>query len=497
MNGGAILAVLVVVMPLLATGVAAPAESADEAAVPRFEAAACPFPMPTDLPAGETLRCGYLVVPEQRSDSVVANSDTVRLAVAMLSSGHPRAAEPVVYLAGGPGEAGSTDLLLLLGGSLQTLVEDRDWIFLDQRGTGFSEPALTCPEVQINGVSVGNPGQIQHTQDCAARLTEAGVDLSAYTTQASAADVVDLVHALGYEQVNLYGASYGTRVALTVERDSPELVRSVILDAVSPPQTSLYADGPISFSRSLRSVFDACAADSACHAKYSNPLGQLGHLLGRLHAQPVGLDYTDPATHQQRHVMLDSKMFVQIVYVLLYVREGLEMVPALIGITDGGDYGPVASFLPDLNAYGGGVSIGMYYSVECAEVGPHVQTTTLPLQAELPGIRADLGLVEDLMIACSAWPVPPADAGASEPVVSEVPTLLFAGHFDPITPPEYMREAATTLAHSHIVEFATGSHVTLSSGPCSIDIAREFLAMPDQPPDPRCAAEGTLDFVLP
>jgi pimeloyl-ACP methyl ester carboxylesterase len=398
----------------------------------------------------------------------------------------------VVYLAGGPGEAGSTDLAPLLGGPLRTLLDDHDWIFLDQRGTGFSEPSLAC-----NGVNLSGRVEVQNILDCVATLSEAGVDLAAYSTFASASDVADLIRTLGYDQVNLYGASYGTRLALAVVHDSPELVRAVILDGVFPPQASGYADAPISVTRSLRLVFEACAADMACHARYPNPLGQLGHLLTTLHAQPVGLQYTDPTTHQQRHAMLDHQLFLQIVDVLLYAREGLELLPALIGITDGGDFGPVASFLPDLDAYGSPISAGMYYSIECAEDAPRVDSITLSQRDELPGVRDGLGLGDDLLQACAAWPVPPAEARASDAVVSDVPTLLLAGRFDPITPPEYAVQAAMTLAHSYAVEFATGSHVSLSSGPCSIGIARHFLAAPDHAPETQCASEGTLTFVLP
>jgi pimeloyl-ACP methyl ester carboxylesterase len=308
--------------------------------------------------------------------------------------------------------------------------------------------------------------------------------------------VADLVRTLGFDQVNLYGASYGSRLALAVERDSPEVVRSVILDGVLPPQASVYADAPINVTRALRLVFDACAADVRCHAAYPNPLGQFGHVMATLHNQPVAVEYSDPTSHQLRRVMLDSKVFMQIVYVLLYVPEGLTMLPALIGITDSGDFGAATSFLPDVDAYASAVSLGMYYSVECAEEGQRLGIPSLSVD-ELPGVREELGISDDLTRFCDVWPSRPAPAGASAPVVSDVPTLLLSGRFDPVTPPEYARDAATALSSSYQVEFPTDSHVSLSTGPCPLGIARAFLAMPDQQPQASCANEGALGFVLP
>src|SRR5207248_10326113 len=107
------------------------------------------------------------------------------------------------------------------------------------------------------------------------------------------------------------------------------------------------------------------------------------------------------------------------------------------------------------------------------------------------------GFGDELANVCQVWPTPPASASAAAPVVSDVPTLLLSGHFDPITPPEYARDTAATLSQSYEVEFATQGHVTLWSGACSIGIARQFLGAPDRQPDATCAARNDLTFVLP
>ena len=266
-----------------------------------------------------------------------------------------------------------------------------------------ASPSRRWPAPRSRSAKPARQPTPQHSADCAARLADEGIDLSAYTTESSAADVADLVRVLGYANVNLYGASYGSRLALTVERQAPELLRSVILDGVFPPQASLYADAPISFSRALRLVFETCQTDPRCSAKYPNLLGTFGHLVDQLQAHPRPIDYTDPPSGQMRHVMLDSQLFLQVLDVMLYVREGIAMIPALIGITNGGDYGPVASFLPDVDNFGTAVGVGLYYSIECAEDGPRLDTPTLDLE-ELPGVRQDLAFANELAHVCAVWP---------------------------------------------------------------------------------------------
>ena len=207
----------------------------------RFVPAACDVKLP-DGQSAETVACGHLIAPEDRSR---ADGRTVRLAVAVLkATGEAPASDPFVHLSGGPGGR-----LLETGMQLYTpefaapIQAKRDLVFFDQRGVGLSRPKLDCPEyvaaVRASyAVSATVEEETAQTMTalraCRERLVGEGVNLSAYTSAASAADLQDLMIALGYDRWNIYGISYGTRLALTAMRDTPEHIRSVVLDSTLP-----------------------------------------------------------------------------------------------------------------------------------------------------------------------------------------------------------------------------------------------------------------------
>jgi len=228
---------------------------------------------------GETVECGYLIVPEDRADP---DSRDIRLAVAIFR--HPDGApepDPIIYLEGGPGGSPLEIRAPNFAYFGPIFAANRDIILFDQRGVGFSEPALDCPaltELYLDLLDFEADGELLTAQEILDRKVEAFMacaedlsavaDLSAYNTVANAADVNDLRLALGYDQVNLYGSSYGTRLALGVMRDFSEGVRSVVLDAPYGPDADIYLDTPSSFDRALTVLTKECAADDACNAAY-------------------------------------------------------------------------------------------------------------------------------------------------------------------------------------------------------------------------------------
>ena len=207
------LLLLLMVVALLFAGKITPTHAQD-GPVLGFEEWDCPFP------ALDGVTCGYLTVPEDRSQP---DGYVVELAVAIISpTGANPDPVPVVYLEGGPGGASliSTDAF-----QAEPIVEDHTLILFDQRGTGFSIPSLNCPELEDDTSSDEDP-----VQACRDRLEADEINLQMYNSAANAADVYDLVTALGYDQVNLWGISYGTKLGLTILRDYPEIVQSAVLD---------------------------------------------------------------------------------------------------------------------------------------------------------------------------------------------------------------------------------------------------------------------------
>ena len=259
--------------------------------VPRFISSSCPFPVGFGLAAGKTVRCGYLIVPEDRTKP---NGRTIKLAVAIFKSPvqHP-APDPVIYLAGGPGDPALSGLGQALTVTNESdVVGDRDLLLIDQRGTGYSQPSLACPAaahlIQVPPQPVGKELASLDSayRQCHDRLVHDGIDLSAYNTVENAADVADLRKTLGYRTVNLYGVSYGTRLALTVMRDYPQGIRSVVLDSVVPPRHD-YAARLRSIEPAFTTLFHGCAQAPNCSHEFPHLLQVFDQEVAHLDAKPL------------------------------------------------------------------------------------------------------------------------------------------------------------------------------------------------------------------
>ena len=282
---------------LLACAVAAiPMRAAAQQPIATFQQAECFVP----APEGYAVECGYVIAPESHN---AFDGDIIALATVIVRSPNPDAAsDPVVFLSGGPGQA-ATPFAPAAGLLFERVLSNRDVIFFDQRGTGFSQPGLFCPPLQVDSLLGKIPvGAFQESERpeiidlqvelltlCGQAYQEAGVDLTKYNTPENAADIEDLRLALGYEQLNLVGGSYGTRLALEAMRFRPATIRSAVLDLLAPAPYNFQVQAPASFNRTLIGLFGACDADATCGAQYPNTLGKWDELIARLNANPVQL----------------------------------------------------------------------------------------------------------------------------------------------------------------------------------------------------------------
>src|SRR5258706_10512990 len=270
---------------LLASSVVArAAQAADVAAAGRrCEPSQC-----LDLRGAETIAdasCGYLVVPENRSRP---DGGTIRLMVAKYPARLPeKRADPVVYLAGGPGDIAPLEVNAFIAAGF---IRDRDILVVSQRGTMFSEPALTCASIDdFNRELLGlrfyseatKRAHLAATEACHRALAATGANLGSYNSTESAADFADLRKVLGYEVWNVYGTSYGSFLAQTLMRDHPDGIRSVVLDSVLPTTYTIPGTWPITRA-GFDTLFHACAAETACNAPHPHlqePLTPLGNKL--------------------------------------------------------------------------------------------------------------------------------------------------------------------------------------------------------------------------
>ena len=448
-------------------------------------------------PHGVIVQCGNLVVPENRTDP---DSRMIELHVMLFgtASRNPDP-DPLVYLAGGPGSSIVETSLYQLPLFLRFL-EERDVIVFDQRGVGASQPALDCPEDKeavFDGlnrhltVEEERAVHVEAMRTCRERLAGEGVDLTGYNTSENAADVRDLRKAMGITEWNLYGVSYGTRLALATMRDYPQGIRSVILDSTFPLDVDFYASIVPNAGRAFRNLFDECAESPTCGRAYPDLEEKLYATAAVLDKQPGKATVFNPFTRQTHEVVVTGDRLVDTVFDALYVKDYIPLLPELIY--------DAAEYEFDMFEFVFGTIIGqidfrssgMYFSTHCADEAPYTtQAQVESASNSYPRLAAYLE-PESIFDICDFWGSEPNDI-KSAPIDATIPTLILAGSFDPITPPEWGRRAGSVIPGSHYVEFPSAAHGILSSSDCSFDISLEFLRDPDREPDASCVAELPL-----
>lgn len=448
--------------------------------------------------------CGYLTVPVDRAFPL---GQKIRVSVAIFRSTnrHP-APDPVVYLNGGPGVAGLKHVGRFIPSLLHTFLENRDIILVEQRGTGFSAPLLDCPE--LNDVPLRTLTQNQtlpeaaayHSQQaliCRDRLTRDGINLADYTSADAAADLADLRQALGYKQWNLYGLSYGTRLALTTMRDHPVGIRSVILDSVyMPPQVDFYAELMPNAVGTFHKLFRLCAQDTDCDSAYPGLETIFLETVDQLNAQPATFQVVNPLTQTKLTGKMNGPGFVGLLYRLLYSTGEIPRLPDLIYRVHNGDYHLLPDLLEDPLNEALRYSVGMNHTIHCSDEEPF--TSREKIAANIVGLDMryqghyhwDVD-VQAFLDFCDQWNIRKPNPLEDQSVTSTIPTLVLAGELDPASPPVHGRLVAQNLPHSFFYEFPGIGHLAVYSTPCAESVADAFLNDPDTTPNSSCIREMT------
>jgi pimeloyl-ACP methyl ester carboxylesterase len=472
---------------------------------PRFEEAPCPF----EAPRGVRVTCGFVTVPENRTSN---SGRMLRLAVAKFhsTSSNP-APEPVLFLQGGPG--GQAIQLAANGYSVfvEPFLGTRDYITFDQRGTGYSEPLMNCDELEkvhrqdIYGNVALETRELVYQNaffSCGGLLQTQNIDLTAYSTVESAADVRDIVRLLGYEKVNLYGVSYGTRLALVTMRNHPEVVRSAILDSVVPVETNLVEEHPRSVNSALSQMFVSCAVDPNCARAYPDLATVFWDVVKELETNPVTLSTSDYPMGTVTETV-DGVYLLSVILGSLRSPEFIITAPQTIYRVRDGDYSTLIAAQYSLPYEFDGISPGLYISTMCRE---HVLDST---PEELALISEQLGIEQfvfrpfyndfgDMYSACKTWGSAGPNFGEKDAVVSDIPSLVIEGSFDPATPPFMGRQVSDTLKNSYYFEFSNMGHVPTGDDACARQVALEFLANPLVEPDRSCLNSiQPVEFLVP
>ncbi|HET7674511.1 MAG TPA: alpha/beta fold hydrolase [Gammaproteobacteria bacterium] len=419
----------------------------------------------------EKARCGTLTVPEDRAKP---HGRQIKLFVAVLPALAAKPApDPLFFIAGGPGES-AVDGYFAEAGAFDSIRKQRDIVLVDQRGTGKSAP-LECPAQEQAAAAIQAPNPAQQKALVKACLEHLSGDPRYYTTSAAIADLDAVRAALGAKEINLYGISYGTRVALEYLRYYGAHVRSVVLDGVVPADLALGPQVSVNAQRALKLVFDRCAHDKACAAHFPALPEEFARLNAQLRAHPAKLTLPDPLTGAPRTVTLTQDAFASGVRLLTYTSETVSLLPLLIHQAAAGDPGPLANLVSMINSdVTGSMSQGMQLSVVCTEDVPFYQ----PAQLETAAARDTyLGsqTLDALENACRVWPRGVIRDGFKQPVVSAKPVLLISGADDPITPPKNAVHAAKTLNGSLSIVVPGQGHGNAFRG-CLPRVMAQFVA---------------------
>ena len=425
------------------------------------------------LTGGVAAQCGELLVYEDRA---AASGRQIPLNIAVLpATGSSNVVEddPLFLLAGGPGQAAVeayASAIYLFSDVNRT----RDIVLVDQRGAGGSN-GLNCDVLEDETLPADLPDaeQIALLDQCRLDLGERA-DLSLYTTDAFVADLDDVRAALDYDTINLYGASYGTRAALTYLRRFPERVRSIVLDAVAGPELVLFLQMPRDGQRSLDLLFERCAADAACNEAFPNFRAEYEAVLARLET-PQPTTVADPLSNKPLNFDLDRDYLSQLVFNSLYSADFQGLLPLLVhNAHETGDYAPLIVQGLAISS-SAGLYPGLLYAVTCSEDAPLIEA------GEAAIIQAGTSFGDfsrRFLTICANWPRAAIAADFREPLISDTPALLLSGAADPVTPPEYAEQVAAGLSNSRHIVVPGFGHGVVAVG-CMPKVVAEFIRTAD------------------
>ena len=472
---------------LTACGPAPPSGATGRVDTSRVDGSATPGPSLTFTPcmlehpsglSGVKAECTTLEVPENLS----GQGRRIVLSIAR----HPaiserKAADPLFVLAGGPG-MGAQEMYTAAAAAFARINRDRDIILLDQRGTGRSTPLQCKLDPTLLTLDGPPPARAARdamidtaTRECLDTL-QAQHDVAQYTTSVAVRDLEAVREALGIVRLNIYGVSYGSRVAQHYLRRYPDRVRSVILDGVLPPGLAVGPAIALDAEAALGMILRRCATQPACRKAFGDPADTYNMLRARLAAAPRSVRLPDPRSGEPRTVVLGPAHLAMVLRLSSYSTPTAALLPlAMHEAVTKENYIPLASaLLMQLDTVPDSIAIGMHHSVVCAE--------DLPFIGEIDRARLDktymgTDLIDPLRRICAQWPRGPVDEDFRRPLQSSVPVLLLSGSADPVTPPAYAETASRGLTAARHVVLQDEGHGQLGAT-CMDRVLRDFVATP-------------------
>jgi pimeloyl-ACP methyl ester carboxylesterase len=413
------------------------------------------------------VRCVSITVP---LDYAAPQGETIKItaAIAPATTARP-AGDPLFVFAGGPGQA-ATGMGPWLNSAFAPARRERDVVLFDIRGTGMSS-ALECPFTLVS------EGDMVETfkRDAAACAAKVGPRAAFFSSREVVEDIERFRAALGYEKINLWGGSWGTRVSQHYVSRHSARVRAVVLDGSTPSDDSIFVSAPRYGQAALERMFADCAKEKACGAAFPNLRADFDLLLKRAEAQPIAADVVDPRSGLTRRSTIDRDGLAGFVRGALYAGFTRSVAPYAIDQGVKGNFGPLSALGAATTEWSAetmslGAMLGMLCGddqVRAADANP----------ADLSfGFMRD-SYVRNFRAGCSVWPHRPLPAEMTKAFRSNVPAMAISGAADPVTPPAGGEGALKMFGSRVHVVIPNGFH-TNSSTKCIADLIGSFLADP-------------------
>ena len=417
-------------------------------------------------------QCATLQAPENHD---APNGRKIDLAVAMIPAKSLTQSDPVVIIAGGPGQS-ILESYPMLHPALSDVRRNRNILLMDARGTGGSH-LLQCDEITSldeNADDSDDPAKLRAlTERCRDRLAKTS-DLRFYTTTDHTRDLDLLRATIGVEQLNLAGISYGTRVAQQYAARYPKHTRTVTLDSIAPNTLVLGQEHALNLDAAIKTQFARCVADAACKRNIGDPAALLTKVRTTLQAGGLApVRYRDPTNGEWREEVPQFGHLGSLLRFYAYRPESASMLPLILHDAALGRYETLLSQSRALSGdIGDSMALGMHLSVSCTE-DPEIQ-------ARPEDDKTILGnsIAEFIQAQCAVWPKGTRDPNFRKPLTGDVPVLAISGEYDPVTPPRYGDEVVKTLPKGRHLVLPGQGHSVLTTG-CMPKLFAQFVETAD------------------
>ncbi len=419
-----------------------------------------------------TLQCAWFQVAENPAEK---ESKKIDLFIARIPAKKPiKALDPMLFLAGGPGQSASRSYLHI-DRPFDRLSKDRDFYLVDQRGTGHSNP-LVCGKDIAEEQSKLTKYDSDVLKDLTVRcLQQLSGDSRFYTTSVAIKDFELVRKALKIQSWNLFGVSYGTRTAIQYMRKYPDAIRTVLLDSVVPPELPIFADIAINSQKILSTLFLRCEKNIECNKNFPNLFGKVNELFVTLKKAPIDIEVENFSSGQQEKTKFTHYHLMTLIRLYLYDSASIAILPPMLyEASVNNNFAPIARAFNNMSALMNNVfSTGMHNAVVCTEDFPFFQLDKMFLEKNEETYLGTT-LLESIQTTCEVWPKGIMDPDFKEKIISEIPTLIFSGEYDPITPPKYGESILAGLKNAKHWIFKGQGHFVSVKG-CAPYLVENFV----------------------